>query len=423
MLSINQVDKDPANAWAGWSAPDANGVRSINFGPTTNPPLTPHIGEGNTKLHASVQVDSMISGRRTWYRVRSRGTAELPGATRPGVEGALRDENGTKNHSSMLRKLSFRTDRTSGALKLPQVSRNIEIMAQEVSTSLFMRSLTVKSQLTLASNSITDSYDSSDPTKSTAGMYDALKRQSKGDVASNASGSLSNLNNAQINGNALSNGGTFAGGTGVKGQFYNNFSTEFPEVKTPVWSYLTPGPATIAGTTVLNAGSAATPTHYKVSMINLASSNTFTVKNPTPGTDAYVEIWVTGDISMNGTSSIVLEPGVRATLHIEGNSDIGGGGIINSGKPEFLLLEAVTPADPAATRYFNYKGNGALHAVIYAPSADLNLTGNGAISGAAVGKTARMTGNGGFHYDEALSKLDIGGTGGYQVASWVEDVR
>jgi hypothetical protein len=51
------------------------------------------------------------------------------------------------------------------------------------------------------------------------------------------------------------------------------------------------------------------------------------------------------------------------------------------------------------------------------------LTGNAAISGAVVGKNANFTGNGGFHYDESLDKLDIGGTGGYQVANWVEDVR
>jgi len=339
------------------------------------------------------------------------------------VETALRDENGAKNHRSMLRKLSLHTDRTSGALKSPQVSRNIEVMATEASTSLFMRALTVRNQLTMGNNSIVDSYDSTDPTKSTLGKWDLLKRQSNGDVASNSNGSLSNLAGAQIYGDALSNGGTFNGGGGVKGQFYNNFSTEFPPVKTPVWSYLSPGPVSIADTTIVNAGTAATPTHYKLSSITLASAQTFTVKNPTPGTDTFVEIWVTGNITTSGQSSIIMEPGVRATFHIEGNSDISGGGIINQGLPEHLLIKSVTPADPTVTPFFTYRGGGALNGVIYAPSADINLTGNGAISGAAVGKKAVLTGNGGFHYDESLSKLDIGGSGAYQVASWVEDVR
>ena len=423
MLSVNKVATDPTGAWAGWSAPDAAGVRSRTYGPATNPPLVPHIGEGNTKLHASVRVDPMIGGRRTWYRIRSRGTAELPGTVRSGVERSLRDESGAKNYRTMLRKLSFFTDRTSGALKAPQVSRNIEIMATEASTALFLRALTVKNEITLGPNVIIDSYDSRDAAKSTLGKWDILKRQSNGDVATNVNGSLSNLGAAQVYGDALSNGGTFVGGTGVKGLFFNNFSTEFPPVKTPVWSYLSPGPISVAGTTILTAGTAAAPSHYKLSSIALAASQTLTVKNPTPGTDTFVEIWVTGNITTSGQSSIILEPGVRAVFHIEGNSDISGGGIINQGKPEHLLIKGVTPADPAVTPFFTYRGNGALNGVIYAPSSDVNLTGNGAISGAVVGKKAYMTGNGGFHYDEALSTLDIGGTGGYQVASWVEDVR
>ena len=83
MLSVNKVANDPTGAWVGWSAPDASGVRSRAYGPSTNPPLVPHVGEGNTKLHAFVQVDPMVGGRRTWYRIRSRGTAELPGSARP----------------------------------------------------------------------------------------------------------------------------------------------------------------------------------------------------------------------------------------------------------------------------------------------------------------------------------------------------
>ncbi|MFH1499349.1 MAG: hypothetical protein ABII82_16175, partial [Verrucomicrobiota bacterium] len=48
------------------------------------------------------------------------------------------------------------------------------------------------------------------------------------------------------------------------------------------------------------------------------------------------------------------------------------------------------------------QGSGTLNAVVYAPDADLTLPGHTDFSGAAVVRSARLTGSGAFHYDESL---------------------
>jgi hypothetical protein len=61
--------------------------------------------------------------------------------------------------------------------------------------------------------------------------------------------------------------------------------------------------------------------------------------------------------------------------------------------------------------------------VIYCPAYEFVSTGGGNYQGAIVSKIATVTGNAGFHYDEALGLVDSDTIGGYQMDSWVEDIR
>ncbi|MDB6152160.1 MAG: hypothetical protein JWL90_613 [Chthoniobacteraceae bacterium] len=423
MASLNELSVDSTTAWAGWSAADASGVRTRVYSASSTPPLPAHTGEGNTKMYASLRVDPIKNGNRTWYRIRSIGTVEVPGGRAMTRESALKDVNGTKNARSMLRKITFLTDRTGSTLKLPQTSRAIELVAQPTTAPLFQRGFTAQSALTMSGGVYTDSFDSSDALKSTAGRYDPLKHGSKGSIATNSIGDLSNLGDSYVWGSVMSNGGAISRIDNVQGEIINNFKTELPAVTTPKWTTIISNPSKLTGIQTLAAGTEAAPSRYKVTSIDLGSKDRLTIANPTPGQASYVEIWCTGDMKTNAQAVFILQPGVFAKFFVEGNFSIAGGGVDNqSSNAANLLLYGISPTD-GTSRQFKLTGSADFTGVIYCPGYDFVSTGNGSFQGAVVCKTATIKGNAGFHYDEALKNVDSDTVGGYQMDSWVEDIR
>ncbi len=423
MASLNQIPVNTTTAWAGWSAPDASGIRTRTYSATTTPPLPVHAGEGNTGLYASVQALPIVVAGRAWYRLRATGTAQVPGGKTVTAEASLVSASGEKNHFSILRKIRFSADVTGGALGLPQVSRSVEMVAQPTPARLFQRALTVQTILSMSGGAFTDSFDSTDPLKSTNGLYDPLKAGNKGTVATNTIGNTSDLGNCIVNGNGMSNGGTMQSTSGVKGSIINNFQTELPPVGIPVWTNIIVSPTVLTGIQTLTAGTQAAPSRYKVSNINLKSSDSLTLANPTPGQTSYVEVWCTGDMQTNAQAQFIIQPGVVAKFYVEGNFTIGGGGVNNqSSRAANLLLYGITPAD-GSSRQFKLAGSADFTGVIYCPGFDFVCVGGGNYQGAIVAKTAKVTGNAGYHYDDALGLVDSDTIGGYQMASWVEDTQ
>ena len=140
------------------------------------------------------------------------------------------------------------------------------------------------------------------------------------------------------------------------------------------------------------------------------------------GAQSYIEVWVTGDFTTSGGSSIVQNPGVHVTYHIAGDYSVSGSGITNqSNIPANNIVNLISPA-AGVTQKVTVSGNGTFIGAINAPGADFTLSGSGSFSGALIGKTMVVSGSADLHYDEALSR--IGGIGnGYRVASYVELVR
>jgi len=66
--------------------------------------------------------------------------------------------------------------------------------------------------------------------------------------------------------------------------------------------------ATASGT----QGSAAS--RYILSQISLSGSKTLTIAGNADGSQTYVEIYVTGDISVSRQGQIVIQPGVTAAI-------------------------------------------------------------------------------------------------------------
>jgi Tfp pilus assembly protein PilX len=423
LAAMNESIANPTTAWLAWSPSDAT-----TFPKTWTPPITPHSGEGNVQVHAQVTIDDAIadSNGERWFRVRSMGVAEVVGTQRRGIEPAVLDSSGQKNHRSMLRKTRFSNDLTGGALRLPQVARSIECLAGSVRARRFTRGLAVQNAITMSGGAIIDSFDSTDPAKSTGGRYDPAKRQDRADIATNSSGDLSDLNGCEVRGSAYSNGGAIQDPGGVVGAVFDNFSTNIPEVTTPVWGTINVTPSAISNPTgglTLAGGPAGTPQNYKVTTLALTTAaNSLTLAPHVVGQQSFVNIWITGGLSVTGTAFIQLEPGVHATFYVEDNIAVGGGGIVNgTGLARNLQVFGVNPA--SGTRTISITGSADFIGVINAPAHDLSLSGTGGYSGAAIARSATIISTSGYHYDESLADLSVGPPERYEYASWIEDVR
>jgi hypothetical protein len=423
LQALNTATTDPATAWAAWTPSDA-----VTFPKTWTPVIAAHGGEGNTKVWCKVTIDNAITDANgvAWMRVRSMGVAELPAASRSGIDSAMSDADGSRSFRTVLRRGRFLSDLTGGALRLPQISRTIEAVAAPPGARLFVRAITVRGNINLTGGVLVDSYDSADPNKSTASLYDPAKQQSNGSIATNSAGGSSNLNDCTVLGDASSSGGAINGASGVSGTLYNNFSTLVPDVPVPNCAPLnfTPTVITNPGAPVtLVGGPVGTPQNYKVTDLTISSATGPLVLTPhAPGQESYINLWVAGRVAVSGTGYIEQQPGVHVQLFFEDDITIGGGGIVNqTSLPANLQLIGVTPASGTPTA--SISGNADFIGVLMAPAYDLTVGGTGKFCGAAVAKNAAISTSGGFHYDEDLANLRYNGTSGYQFASWMEDLH
>jgi hypothetical protein len=268
-----------------------------------------------------------------------------------------------------------------------------------------------------------DSFDSSDPAKSTASLYDVAKRQTNGDVGVNDTQGASDLSGSYVYGSVAYSGPAIQNTQNVQGSVTTPFSMPVVPVLAPVWKTFNPLPSTITTNTTLTGGTQASPSRYKISKLAIAGGDVLTLLPHAAGQESYVEIWVTGDFTTSGSSYILQKPGVHVTYHIEGDVKVTGSSFVNQTNiAENNILNVVTPAS-GATRSVTVNGGGDIIGAFNAPASDFSMTGTANIFGGLIGKTMRITGGGSIHYDEALSKIYGSGDYGYTVGSWVEVVR
>jgi hypothetical protein len=404
----------PNNAWDGWNNPPGNQVTGYEL--TT----IPNAGLSGTPMTIEANVDApsqLIDPTNSWqyYRIRTVGTIPITGPAR-----ASDNPQDTK-----LRRLSLRWERftngilTSHSLDAPQVSRRIEAIVRPISA--FDQAIMSVGVVDLTNqNIVVDSYDSTDPTKSTNGLYDPAKRQENGDIATD--GQLIEAGNAQIYGDVATNAGTVSGAANITGTERTDFYQEPIPIGAPSWADSSAG--SINGATTLNAvatkGSVAS--RYTFSSISLSGNKTLTLAGNPDGSQTYIEIYVIGDMSVTG--QIVVQPGVTATIYFGGNVDISGNGVLNSNnQPGDLMLYGIQPPTNSS-EHVNIGGNSQITASIYAPGHDVTVNGggtNGHVYGSVVGKTVTMTGVSNLHYDERLGSTGI--INNYKIVSWFEDNR
>jgi hypothetical protein len=371
-------------------------------------------GEGGGTVKFWVTIDTAGLGLdhngNQWYRIRATGVAAAPGPAR--VSNEKRDND--------LRKISLRTDRISGlSLSTPQAARTIEVIAEPVSSNTSGRGITLNKWIKLSGSGTIDSFDSSNSMYSTDHKYDPKRPRSNADIGM-VDSTGSDLNGKYVYGDIVYSGPAIKGTSKVQGTISSPFPGTIPSTSKPTWTsgtYTSYSAGSVPGT--VTSGTISSPALIKINGdfdVGHGGSKTFTINSADPSTsDNAIIIWVTGQWSAGGNGQVIQDSHVKVTWYIEDDISVDGGSYTNaSGYAQNANFIG------AGKHKATFTGNSGFIGTLNAPDYDTTLTGDGGFMGSLVSNTVTITGNGGFHYDEALSAGS--GVDNYSYASWFEDI-
>ncbi|HAS83510.1 MAG TPA: hypothetical protein DCS43_12790 [Verrucomicrobia bacterium] len=273
--------------------------------------------------------------------------------------------------------------------------RTVEVVlkAEAKSTpSPFEWGLLSKDKLNIVGNPLCLSYDSS------RGAYGAGNSSTNCDV-----GSMGQRDDAITGGGAAQSYGDAAVAPGGDvdvnhifwtGKLTRNLDVDFPDVAPPRTN-MTRAAINNATTTINIAGS----TYIGVPSIGLVN------KTLTIAGNGDVVIYVQGTLSVGTAATIRYAPSaggiISVKMFLNGNVDINGD-LNTDGIPANLQMFGTTTCQT-----LDCQANNSKSMVIYAPQAQIDLSGNATIQGAIIGNVIRVNGNFDFRYDEALANLEI----------------
>jgi hypothetical protein len=290
------------------------------------------------------------------------------------------------------------------------VSRMVKVCATNP-PNVFTKAIATTGTITMNGHPYVDSYDSR------IGPYNLLtNRTASGNIATDSTASPAvNLGGGTVYGTVTTGpGGIISGGTvgdaawdasqsGIEpGWTNNNMNVSFPSNSPPsgASSFSTlPAATTVGGVTAIYLPTGS----YSASSFSSSGTPVIITGN--------VTFLDTGSFSIAGQGYVQIQPGASLTMYVGGNVDVAGNGVINgsgfAGNFNVLGLAGCTG--------MKFAGNGLFDGTVYAPQADVTITGNGESYGAVIGKTATLNGNANFHYDKALAMI-----GGLVATSWIE---
>jgi len=374
------------------------------------------------------------------------GVAELSHVYRKNPNQAFHTANGwsttTNGFSKVINNFIDATGRNIGNIDItveavgseyPSVTATGTAWSRGASTSIVRRvrtrlrrnqslpyGLIVKNKLELSSNNKinVDSFDSSDPSKSTNGLYDPLKRTAQVAIAS-ASGDIELKNvdvygtaqtapgkTVEFNSSSSSIGTTFVTAdrstsevdAELKGWITHDAAMTLSDVVLPAEFASAPNLGDIDGGQVLNSGA------YRVTSLKNSSGNIVINGN--------VRIYCSQNVTLSGQSAITINTGAALEVYVAGNVTISGKGVANP----------VGLAEQNAWYGLNTSGNWDLGGdagfvgTVYAPNSSISLKGSPTYIGAFVGDSMEMGGDTNIHFDEAL-RAGIGNNA-YTFLTW-----
>lgn len=260
-------------------------------------------------------------------------------------------------------------------------------------------------------NLAVDSYDSTDPTRSTGGQYDPSKAGDLGDVAC-----TDGITNSLPWGSALIYGHLFiasnspvmlgtSGGVGTHAWLTSNTGIE-PGYELSGFSFNSPDttPAYFSG--VLPLGSYVTIGGATSWYDHILVNGDYYAPNLAGKTIVLgaARLFLPNGLSMAGGDAITISPGSSLVLYSGGSTcTVGGSGISNQ---DSLARGFVVYCSPAVSN-LTLNASGSFIGVVVAPNADavINAAGNNVVNafGALLVRSLRLNGNWDFHFDEGLS--------------------
>lgn len=285
-----------------------------------------------------------------------------------------------------------------GTGSCPAGNAKVVIVAQFRRLSIFNCAVCAKDSITMSGGSTTDSYDSR------AGAYNAplgggkFNKGSDGDLGTNGNITVSG-SGTTVNGDAGAGGTVTAPDGAVTGTTTNSIApVEFSPVTpcAPYWNGATPA---ITGS--YSYGSNPKLPSYGELSLSAAQSATLAA-----GTYCFKSVNSLGEITVNGA----------VTIYLTDVSSFGGNGIVNTtADPSKLKIYSSYTSTTSASGLTVTAAGTQSYMSIYAPSANVNLTGNSSFYGSVVGKTVGITGGAKFHYDK---KLEDNTDGEVAMVSW-----
>ena len=234
----------------------------------------------------------------------------------------------------------------------------------------------------MSGNAGTDSYDSRN------GLYNPNTAGANGSIRTNTTGAgmVMMSGNVRIRGDAVVGPG---GNPASVIQTSGNVVIEGSRTAAPVPQILDP---VVVPSGLTNLGA-----------LSLNGNNALTLSG---GTYLYSSLSVTGNGRINFTGP--------ATIYVTGNVSLSGNGVGTAQNlPTNLTIKTLGAS-------VSLSGNAAFYGSLYAPSSGVSVTGNGDVFGSVVGNTIQVSGNGKFHYDEALSQSPTSSAATTRLLAWTE---
>jgi len=305
------------------------------------------------------------------------------------------------------------------------LSRKVKVIAQPQAVT--PGGVNAKGTITISGSGYIDSFDSSNPTYSTGGLYVSSKRKANALALTDASasGAVSLAGSGLVYGSVTTGPGgtvTFSGVTAVgdiawdgvhsgmeSGHSANDANVQFNDVAAPFTygSGTTPssGSYSYGGTNynyLLGSG------NYNMSSLNLSGIQKMAITGTTT-------LYVTGSVSTANSAFIYIAAGASLTMYVNGSVSISGAGVVNGTQTASQCTIYGLPGCTTIT----CGNSGAYIGTIYAPEAAVTVSGAGGVSGGVSANTVTVSNSGAVHYDEHLANAG-GGSGAYVVMSWNE---
>ena len=302
----------------------------------------------------------------------------------------------------------------SGQSTPAMISRMVKVGTTFTSSSgVATGGIRTKGTINFSGGGSLDSFDSSDPTKSTNGMYDITKRQANGMALSNSSvadaihvdtahiyGSVTTgpVGTVTVNSGAVGDAAFNAAPTGTHiqgGHQTDDANVQFDPVLAPfVWGTgSTPVAGTVGGTNYTYVLNAASNSKWNLGSVNVGGGKSIIV------TGGDVTLYVNGNFVTSGSGFVYVAPGASLKLYTTATFSVSGTGVMNgTGLASNLSIFGLG----TVKENWAYSGSSAFIGTVYSPYDQFTFSGSAGAFGSFSANNVVISGGAAVHYDQHL---------------------